>query len=193
MATMATGLREVTASELKPWLDQGSAVMVDVRGEDEHRRERIAGAESMPLGRLDAAALAARRGRRIVLQCSSGARSFQAAQALLEAGAAEVWHLQGGLQAWKRAGLPVTGDAGAPLPIMRQVQIVAGSLIVLGFLLGSWLAPAWHLLSGLVGLGLIAAGVTGRCGMASLLARLPYNRRGGSAAACGTGAGACCS
>lgn len=194
MATMTTGLHEVAASKLKRWLDEGSAVVVDVRGEDEHRRERIQGAESMPLDRLDAAALVARRGPRIVLQCNSGVRSLQAAQALLAAGAREVWHLQGGLQAWKRAGLPVTGDAGAPLPIMRQVQIVAGSLIVLGFLLGLWVAPAWHLLSGFVGLGLIFAGITGRCGMASLLALLPYNRRA-SAPACGTtsGAKACCS
>jgi hypothetical protein len=78
------------------------------------------------------------------------------------------------------------------LPIMRQVQIVAGSLIVLGFLLGL-LAPAWHLLSGLVGAGLIFAGLSGRCGMASLLARLPYNRRGATTApACGSTAGSSC-
>jgi rhodanese-related sulfurtransferase len=146
----------------------------------------------MPLGTLDPARVLARPGR-VVLQCLSGARSRQAGEAVLAAGGTEVWHLAGGLQAWKRAGLPVEGDAGAPLPVMRQVQIVAGSLIVLGFVLGILLAPAWHLLSGFVGAGLVFAGVSGRCGMASLLARLPWNRRGATTApACGTTAGSCC-
>jgi rhodanese-related sulfurtransferase len=181
MATMTAGLHEVTAAELGQWLQQGAATVLDVRSPDEHRRERIAGAALAPAGTLDAARIAA-EGRRVVLQCNSGARSFQAAQALLAAGAKEIWHLQGGLQAWKRAGLPLTGDPAAPLPIMRQVQIIAGSLIVLGFVLGAMVNPAWHLLSGFVGAGLTFAGLTGRCGMATLLARLPYNRRGAALA-----------
>jgi rhodanese-related sulfurtransferase len=188
---MAAGLCSVAAGELKRWLEQGGTTLIDVRGADEHARERIAGAEPMPLATLDPSRLLARPGR-VVLHCQSGARSRQAGEAVLAAGGTEVWHLAGGLQAWKRAGLPVEGDAGAPLPIMRQVQIVAGSLIVLGFLLGL-LAPAWHLLSGLVGAGLIFAGLSGRCGMASLLARLPYNRRGATTApACGSTAGSSC-
>jgi rhodanese-related sulfurtransferase len=189
---MAAGLCTVEAGELKRWLEQGGTTLIDVRGADEHARERIPGAEPMPLATLDPARILARPGR-VVLHCQSGMRSRQAAEEVRAAGGTEVWELAGGLQAWKRAGLPVEGDARAPLPIMQQVQIVAGSLIVLGFVLGLVLAPAWHLLSGFVGAGLIFAGISGRCGMASLLARLPYNRRGAATAtACGTTAGSSC-
>jgi rhodanese-related sulfurtransferase len=183
MAMEVAERREVEPVELKQWLDRGTARLVDVRGPDEYRRAHIAGAEPMPLDALDLAALKGDGSRRLVLLCQSGARSRQAVEAVLAAGVPEVWQLKGGLAAWQRAGLPVVQDAKAPLPIMRQVQIAAGSLILLGFLLGLLVAPAWHALSGLVGAGLIFAGITGRCGMASLLARLPMNRRGSAPAA----------
>jgi hypothetical protein len=57
------------------------------------------------------------------------------------------------------------------------VQIVAGTLVVLGTVLGATVSPWFLLLSGLVGAGLVFAGSTGFCGMAALLLRLPYNRR----------------
>jgi hypothetical protein len=60
----------------------------------------------------------------------------------------------------------------------RQVQIAAGSLILLGVLLGAGVAPQSYLLSGLVGAGLILAGLSGWCGMARLLEIMPWNRRG---------------
>lgn len=174
---MASGVlgHEVDVQVLKCWLEQGQARLVDVREPDEYRRAHVAEAELRPLASLDPAALRPAAGRRLVLMCASGLRSGRAAEAARARGM-EVYDLRGGLAAWKAAGLPVTGEAGAPLPIMRQVQIVAGGLVLLGFVLGSLIAPAWHLLSGLVGAGLVFAGVSGRCGMALLLARLPYNR-----------------
>ena len=78
--------------------------------------------------------------------------------------------LAGGLERWQREGLPVERQAGAPLPLMRQVQIAAGSLVLLG-LIGSHLwAAAWIGVSWFVGAGLVFAGVSGFCGMARLLA-----------------------
>ncbi|MCB1994218.1 MAG: DUF2892 domain-containing protein, partial [Geminicoccaceae bacterium] len=103
--------------------------------------------------------------------------------AITEAAGAEVWLLAGGLQAWKRAGLEVERGTNAPLPLMRQVQIVAGGLALLGFILGVLVSPWWHALSGFVGAGLLVAGVTGRCGMANLLQVMPWNRPGGPARA----------
>jgi len=102
--------------------------------------------------------------------------SIQAAKALLAAGHTDVAHLKGGLPSWKQAGLPTKVDRKAPLPLMRQVQIIAGSLIVLGVVLGYALGPLWFLLSGFVGAGLLFAGVTGHCGMAMMLTKLPYNK-----------------
>ena len=84
--------------------------------------------------------------------------------------------LQGGIDAWKKAGLPVTVDRTAPIPVMRQVQIAAGGLVVLGAVLGATVAPAFYLLSGFVGAGLVFAGTTGFCGMARILEMMPWNR-----------------
>ena len=93
---------------------------------------------------------------------------------------AQVSLLGGGIQAWKAAGLPVEEDKSQPLPLMRQVQIAAGVLILLGVLLGYTVNGGFFLLSGAVGAGLTFAGVTGFCGMARLLAIMPWNRRQGS-------------
>ena len=58
----------------------------------------------------------------------------------------------------------------------RQVRIAAGSLVCLGALLAWLVHPAFIALSAFVGAGLIFAGVTDTCGMALLLARMPWNR-----------------
>ena len=59
---------------------------------------------------------------------------------------------------------------------MRQVQIVAGGLVLLGVILSQAAAPGWIWLSGFVGAGMIFAGISGFCGMARLLAVMPWNR-----------------
>jgi hypothetical protein len=59
---------------------------------------------------------------------------------------------------------------------MRQVQIAAGSMVVLGVVLGALVAPGFYALSGFVGAGLVFAGVTGTCGLARILRLMPWNR-----------------
>ena len=59
---------------------------------------------------------------------------------------------------------------------MRQVQITAGSLVLIGLLAGVLASPWALILSGFVGAGLVFAGASGWCGMAVLLARMPWNR-----------------
>lgn len=172
---MTTAIKEIDANTLKSWLDRGECVLIDVREPGEHAREHIAGARLLPLDRLDASALGSDSARRIVLHCASGTRSARGARILSEAGI-DVAHLSGGLPGWKQAGLPVVENRAAPLPIMRQVQIVAGSLVVAGAALGAFVHPGFYALSAFVGAGLVFAGATGFCGMAALLGRLPYNR-----------------
>jgi rhodanese-related sulfurtransferase len=154
-------------------LDQG-AVLVDVREADEHARERVPGARHNPLSRL--AAVEAPTGQPVIFHCRSGARTAANAPRLAAATRCEAYLLEGGLEAWKRAGLPVAVDRSQPIEIMRQVQIVAGSLVLLGVVLGVWVAPAFLGLSAFVGAGLAFAGISGWCGMARLLALMPWNR-----------------
>jgi rhodanese-related sulfurtransferase len=170
-------LRPINAENAKTLLDRGAAVLIDVREPDEYARERIEGARLAPLSRFDPAAFASERDRIAVFHCNSGNRTRQAADRLLAAGFAGAYELNGGLVAWKRAGLPVVADRRAPLPIMRQVQIAAGSLVLLGVILAVLASPWFMALSAFVGAGLVLAGVTGFCGMANLLAHMPWNRR----------------
>lgn len=154
-------------------LDQG-AVLVDVREADEHARERVPGARSIPLSRL--VEVDAPAGKAVIFHCRSGARTAANAARLGAVAACDAYVLEGGLDAWKKAGLPVAVDRRQPIEIMRQVQIAAGSLVLLGVVLGVWVAPAFLVLSAFVGAGLAFAGISGWCGMARLLAVMPWNR-----------------
>jgi hypothetical protein len=114
-----------------------------------------------------------------VFHCRSGARTSANAGSLGEAArtaGCEAYLLEGGLEAWKAAGLPTAQNRKAPLELMRQVQIAAGGLALAGFALGAGIDPAFHLLSGFIGAGLVFAGVSGWCGMAKLLALMPWNK-----------------
>ncbi len=164
--------------QLNALLERGACVLVDVRERDEHARERIAGALSVPLGELRPESLPEHSADRpLVLCCASGTRSREAAARLEAHGLGPVHELRGGLQGWRAARLETVRDPRAPMPIMRQVQIVAGSLVLLGVVLGFLVAPAFHALSAFVGAGLVFAGVSGICAMARLLEVMPWNRR----------------
>jgi rhodanese-related sulfurtransferase len=159
------------------WLERGEALLIDVREPSEYAAEHIPDARLLPLSTFDPVRVPQEAGKKVVLHCVMGMRSAQAGQKLLDAGFTTVYNFRGGVQAWKDAGYATARGQRAPLSLQRQVQIVSGSLVLLGTLLGI-LASLWFLLlSVVVGVGLVYAGVSGTCGMATLLARLPYNQR----------------
>lgn len=167
-------LAPVSPADARIAIDAG-ARLVDIRGADEHVRERIPGAINVPLDRIGDLP---RDGRPVVFHCKSGMRTAANAAKL---GAATVgvpaFMLGGGIDAWREAGLPTVSDRSQPLEIMRQVQIAAGALVVSGVLLGLFVAPGFFGLSAFVGAGLMFAGMTGWCGMANLLRVMPWNQR----------------
>lgn len=169
-------LLDVDARTLKTWLDQNKAVLIDIREPDEYAREHIAGSRHVPLSSFNATDFPDSHDKTAVFHCGSGNRTRQAAQQILSTGFGAVYHLEGGLQAWKEAGLAVNINRKAPISIMRQVQIAAGSLTVLGILLAVLVSPWFMALSAFVGAGLMFAGVSGTCAMANLLALMPWNR-----------------
>jgi hypothetical protein len=87
-----------------------------------------------------------------------------------------LFSLKGGIGGWKAAGLATVVNRGAPIPVMRQVQIVVGAIVLLGSVLAATVSPWFLLLTGFFGLGLLFAGVTGTCGMAAFLGLMPWNR-----------------
>ena len=170
-------LRSIKPSEARRLLDSG-AILIDIRESDEHAREKIPGARHMPLSKLDEADLAVHQGKPVIFHCKSGARTQANARRLAGkvAEACEASIVEGGLDAWRKAGLPVVTDRRQPLELQRQVQIGAGSLALLGTLLGLLVSPWFFAVPAFVGAGLMTAGLTGFCGMARILTLAPWNR-----------------
>lgn len=176
-----TDLQAISPERAAELLRKG-AVLIDIREADEHARERIPGARHHALSRLDAESPARAGDEVLVFHCRSGARTRGNAARLSAAANCDAYILDGGLDAWKKAGLPVTLDRSQPIDIIRQVQIAAGSLVLMGMLLGTFFSPGFYAISAFVGAGLVFAGVSGFCGMAHLLALMPWNRRTARAA-----------
>ena len=167
-------LATLSSADARAVIDAG-ARLIDIRGADEHARERIPGAINVPLDRIGDLP---RDGRPVVFHCKSGMRTAaNAVQLGAAAGSAPAYILGGGIEAWRQAGQAVAADRSQPIEIMRQVQITAGALVLTGVLLGTFVAPGFFGLAGFAGAGLVFAGATGWCGMAKLLRVMPWNRR----------------
>lgn len=171
-------IRSISPSEAQQRQAEG-ALLVDIREPDEYAREYIPSARLLSLSAIEKGARLENLtpNDTVIFHCQSGMRSTQNAAKLAAITApAQVFLLEGGLDNWKKTGLPVTVEKSQPLPIMRQVQIIAGALVVLGVVLGYSINPAFFLLSGAVGAGLLFAGISGFCGLARLLNLMPWNK-----------------
>jgi len=169
-------LPTIKPSEARRLLDSG-ALLIDIREADEHAREKIPGARHLPLSKLDDANLAVHQGKPIIFHCKSGVRTQANALRLAgQVGVSDAFIIEGGLDACRKAGLPAVTNPRQPLELQRQVQIGAGSLALVGTLLGLSVSPWFFAVPAFVGAGLIMAGLTGFCGMARILMRAPWNR-----------------
>lgn len=165
---------------------RGNCLLLDVRTPVEFDTVRIEGAILRPFGSgsddPQEVARLAQGHKEVVLICQSGGRAMKAAKRLQGKLPIPVTVLEGGVGAWEAAGLAVTHGLKRGVSLERQVRIAAGSLVVLGIVLGTWINAGFLGLSGFVGAGLIFAGITDTCGMGLLLARMPWNR--GRSACC---------
>jgi rhodanese-related sulfurtransferase len=156
---------------------QEPITILDVRTPAEFESAHIPGSYNVPLDLLPehAREFGAVTGVPVILVCRSGARARQAEQALREAELPRLHVLDGGLATWAARGLPVNRGRRR-WSLERQVRGVAGTLVVAG-IIGGWLVwPPLALLTAAVGGGLAFSALTDTCGLALLLARLPYNR-----------------
>jgi glyoxylase-like metal-dependent hydrolase (beta-lactamase superfamily II)/rhodanese-related sulfurtransferase len=182
-AAELTGLREGEAAPL----------LLDVRTPLEFESERIEGSLNLPLDELDARVDELPEQPEVVVVCRTGVRATIAAEALGRAGRrARV--LEGGVHAWRRARLPLRVGRRR-LPVDRQVQLIAGLMVLTGVTLGTLISPWFLAIAAFFGAGLTFAGATGTCGLALLLMKLPWNRPQGAgdvaaSAACAAGGAA---
>ncbi|KUN05995.1 transporter [Streptomyces yokosukanensis] len=156
--------------------------VVDVRTPGEYASGHLPGALNIPLDRIRRALpemrQAAGRGDVLVV-CASGARSENARKLLAEQGIPTAT-LLGGTAAWAAAGhelrRPTACGTRARWSMERQVRLTAGTLVLVGLLLGLLVHPALQLLAAGIAGGLVLSALTDTCGMAVLLGKLPHNR-----------------
>ena len=153
--------------------------LIDVRTPAEFAELHIEFAKNLPLDSFNVREFLSSRPANpgpLYIICRSGARADIICSQLEKAGAKPI-NIKGGTAAWDGAGLPVIRGAGHVMSLERQVRIAAGGLVAIGTALAYFISPAWMALPGLVGAGLVFAGITDTCGMAILLSKMPWNRR----------------
>lgn len=153
--------------------------LIDVRTPLEFQEVHVDIARNVPLDQLNPSALMAVRNgsaqEPLYVICKSGSRGRQACEQFHQAGFTNVFNVEGGTEACVQAGLPVVRGKKV-MSLERQVRIAAGSIVLVGVILGWLVHPAFYGLSAFVGAGLVFAGITDTCGMGLLLAKMPWNQ-----------------
>lgn len=170
----------ISPRELSRRLAEGKAAeLLDVRTPGEYAASHVPGARLLPLDELDAATFLKQRGasdKPIFVLCQSGERARRAIDKLQRAGFLGCVLVEGGTQAWVDAGLPVNRGDSKVLPLMRQVQITVGFISAAGAALALSVNPYFALVPLATGCGLLFAGISGFCGLALVLAKMPWNK-----------------
>lgn len=155
--------------------------LLDVRTPVEFDQAHIKGSINIPLDQLIPAVFLKNNNftkeQKVCLLCQKGPRAQHAAELFDKEGLSGAVVLEGGVSAWVEAGFKVIEGKSKVISLERQVRIAAGSLVLLGIILGKFVHPGFIWISAIVGAGLINAGITDCCGMGLLLARLPWNQK----------------
>lgn len=171
----------IAPRELRRRLSDGAeAEILDVRTPGEFSTAHVPGARLIPLDELDCAAFLNQRGsadKPVYVLCQSGGRARKAIEKFQRAGFENCVLVEGGTQAWIDAGLPVNRGESKVLPLMRQVQITVGFISATGAALALAVNPWFALVPLITGCGLLFAGVTGLCGLALVLTKMPWNKK----------------
>lgn len=167
-----SAFKEVIESEASnPTVD-----FINVCTPAEYKEKHIKGVRSVPLDTLHTRVAELNQKKTVYIHCRSGNRGRQAIEKLQSLGVtAELVNVEGGILAWEEAGYE-TGSHTNRMPIMRQVLLGAGSLILLGFIGAHTIHEGFRYIVLLVGAGLVFSGLTGWCGMALLLSKMPWNK-----------------
>ncbi|MEI7669829.1 MAG: rhodanese-like domain-containing protein [Pseudomonadota bacterium] len=169
-------LKTIDANTLKKWLDNKEAVLIDVREPAEYNAENIPHSKLLPLGKISKALLPGLGSKKLIIHCRKGGRGGTACEKLLaEDPEIEIYNLEGGIEAWIKAGFPINISGKFFLPLDRQVQLTIGLGVLIGSLLAYFVNPLFFLLTGFFGAGLTFAGLTGFCGLAMVMAKMPWN------------------
>ena len=178
-------IKQATVHDVNEMLGAGGECQViDVREFSEFNNERIADAQLMPLSNFEKHADEIDHSKPVYLMCRSGNRAKQAAEKLAAKGFNDIHVVEGGMTAWAGANLPIVKGGSKVWSLERQVRFAAGGIVLIGVLLSIFVHPYFVLLSAFVAAGLMFSALTDTCGMAMVLARMPWNK--GPQVACDT-------
>jgi rhodanese-related sulfurtransferase len=179
---MTENIKKVSANEFLSVLESADMpLVIDVRTGAEVGNEYLDGCVNIPLHELSLSQVQTcvvekeAAGQPVYLLCGTGKRATSAIDKLKEEVVNPLLVIDGGIEALKQAGCSFSQGKGSVMPLERQVRIAAGSLVLVGVLLGTFLTPGFYGVSAFVGAGLVFAGITDTCAMGMLLARMPWN------------------
>ena len=157
-----------------------NTIIVDVRTPSEYRSVHIENSKLIPLEKFESVNFKNEfrdsfSHKQVYINCATGIRSKKVCQELLNLGLTDIFLIEGGINAWEKAGLPLKRGKKS-ISIQRQIQIVVGSAVLLGIGLGLTISPYFYLISAFFGGGLLFAGLSNTCMLAILLAKMPWNR-----------------
>lgn len=170
--------RNINPKDAYEWLKNGEAILIDVREPEEFSAEHIAYAASLPLARVETLLrlMDIPGGRKVLFHCRKGGRGTKACEMLNTSGfSGEVFNIDGGLNAWKEAGLPVIGG-GPKISIFRQVQMIIGTMLFGLIILGMMGIGFAFMVAAIIAGAFAFTGFIGWCGLALLLQKMPWNR-----------------
>lgn len=171
-------MKTINPQTAKAWLTNNEAILIDVREPAEFKAIHIAGAHLIPVGDIDNNKLPPFSHKKIIVHCKLGMRGKTACQKLLDNNPdLEIYNMEGGIMAWEKAGFEVEKTGKEPISILRQVQMVAGSGVLLGLLLALFVNTGFLWITAFFGAGLLFSGITGQCPMATLIEKMPWNQK----------------
>lgn len=177
-----TGINIITPQQAQEWLNQGSAILIDVREPDEFMAEHIPHAISIPLGSIELLLehIQIPPHKKLLFQCLKGGRAQQACNIIHNKtnNAYEIYNIAGGITGWKESGLAVIGQTSKKtiISLFRQVQIIIGTLLVTLLTIGLAGYTIAFFIAIIISAALLTAGITGWCGLMLLLQRMPWNK-----------------
>ncbi len=171
-------MREISVQELQKHLlkaDSSKTLLIDVRTPGEFRGASIIGAKNITNTEINQHLDELKKYETVFVHCASGGRSSSCCLKLESQGLNNVVNVKGGINEWKSAGFAILDGKGS-IPVIRQVHIIASTLILLSVILAKTIHPDFVYLAGIVSLGLGASGVFNTCLMANVLEKMPWNR-----------------
>lgn len=175
--------KRISAQEYLKKMDTEPSVTIDLRTPAEHAQENLRHGVLLPVHKLDCEklnhVLAAESTRDVpvYLLCQSGQRAELAVNNLAGKTNHELIIIDGGLNALKQCGVETAQNKSSVISLERQVRIAAGTMVLTTVVAGFFIHVAFYALAGIVGAGLMFAGITNTCGMAMVLARMPWNQK----------------